>query len=241
MWSDNHRQCLAALLELRDRNRDAHLDLSGLGNVVVWWWAYWDGIVELPQVRKALRTWVRPQLGGRYGGARSSERIRRGARATVGTMAGPGAGRATRTEVAERLADLYWTDDQDGLSRLAADVRAVMDPGGTGRTVGSPLQPVKPDGVALGVEVILRAAHAVVADPAALTDDDYTFARAFLRQTWAEYHRDWRALDATALDAAFQYEQPGVALQMREASRSLLTVLGLRLADHANTAPPAEP
>jgi len=54
-----------------------------------------------------------------------------------------------------------------------------------------------------------------------------------MQGAWAEYHRDWQVLDATALDAAFRDEQPAVGLQMREASRGLITTLALRLADRA--------
>lgn len=233
LWSDNQRRCLAELLGVRDRNLAARLPLSGLGNLIVWWWAYWDGIIELPQARKALRTWIRPQLGGPAGGARSPERIRKATRATVRQLAGPESRRATRSKVAARLFDLYWTDNQSGLGTLVADVQAVMDPARTGRTVGSPKQPVRPDDVARGIDAALRTAHAVVTGEPEITDDDFAVARSFLRQAWADYHRDWQILDTTAIDLAFGYEQPSVSLQMREAARSLTTVLGLRLAERA--------
>jgi len=173
LWSENQRRCLVELLGLRDRNRSERLDLSGLGNVVVWWWVYWDGIVDLPQARKAFRTWVRPQLGGPAGGARSEKRIRKVAGATVRSLAGPGSRRTTRTEVADRLAGLSWTDNQDGLGALVADMRRVMDPAGTGRRVGSPLLPVSPDDVARGVKAALATAHALITGTPDLTDDDW--------------------------------------------------------------------
>jgi hypothetical protein len=240
LWSDNQRKSLAALLGLRDRSQAEPGALDGignavtrLGNVVVWWWVYWDGIVELPQVRKALRTWVRPMLGGPAGGARSQDRVRKGTRAMVRSLSAPGTSRATRTRVSDRLADLYWTDNQDGLDTLVTDMRALVDPARTGRTIGSALQPVGPDEVARAVDATIRAAHAVVTGSGSLLGSDWDFARTFLREAWAEYHRDWHALDATALDTAVRYEQPDVGLQVREASRGLLTVLGLRVADRA--------
>ena len=233
LWSENQRKCLIALLGLRDQYTAAKPppDISGLGNVVVWWWLYWDGIVELPQARKALRTWVRPQLGGPRGGARSPQRLRKAAGATVRQLAGQGSRRSTRTQVAASLADLYWTDDQPGLGRLIADVRAVMDPASTGRVVGSTVEPVRPDQVGRCIEAPIRAAHALLADPASLTDQDWDFGRRFLRHAWSEYVRDQPLLAGTNLDHAFGYQHPEVAMQVRGASRSLLTVLGLRILD----------
>jgi len=232
LWSDNQRKSLAALLGLRDRQRAAgpSIDVSGLGNVVVWLWLYWDGIVEVPQARKALRTWVWPQVGGPSGGARSEDRIRKASRATVRQLAAPGTRRSTRTAVSDHLADLYWTDDQDGFSRLLSDVRSLMDPEGKGRHVGSPLAPVAANDVAAGLSALTRAAHVVITDPGALCDADWAFARRFLKGSWSEYTDQWRLLVGSG-DGAFSHERPDLGLQMRSASRSVLTVLGLRLAD----------
>lgn len=231
VWSENQRLALVTLLGFRDRQRavERSTDISGLANIVVWLWLYWDGIIELPQVRKALAYWVRPQIGGQAGGARSQQRIRKGAGRTVRHLAAPGSSRAARTAAADRLAHLFWHDDQAGLAQLVSNLRAVMDPAGAGRPIGSPLLPISPDDVALAMDAPRRAGHVLLTDPATLGQDDWDFARSFLRRSWDGYSRDWQMLISSS-DGAITYDRPDVGLQMRSASRSVLTVVGLRLA-----------
>ncbi|MGH9115927.1 MAG: hypothetical protein ACRDWW_08880 [Acidimicrobiales bacterium] len=105
LWSDHDRRTLAAILELRERHHremGGQLDLSKLGNFIVWSWVYWDGFVGLEQARRALRTWVWPQLGGPTGKARSEARVRRLARQLVDQIAAPGVALKDRKRVATR-------------------------------------------------------------------------------------------------------------------------------------------
>lgn len=234
LWSDHDRRMLMAVLELRDRHArevDGQLELAKLGNFIVWSWVYWDGFVELDQARRALRTWVWPQLGGRGGRARSEARVHRLARQLVDQVAAPGVRLKDRKRVAGLLAARLWKDDLDGLRALVGDLRSVMDPEGTGRFVGAPGACVDAAGEIEKLYITHRGAQAVVTGDPPLPDADWHWARALLRQGWAGYSLDQQQLADSATDPAM-FPEPSVDYQLARASSSLLMVLGSRVTEH---------
>jgi|GEM_PF-5590994 len=237
LWYENDRRMLIAVLELRERHRreePGQLRLADLANFVLWSWAYWDGYVELAQVRKALATWVGPQLH-----ARNNKHLRRLAGQVVRRLAGAGASRADRTAAAERLKTLYWHDDPGELPRLDVALRAVIDPAGTGRRLGPPHRPVDADDIVLAMQAHFLAADAIFHNPVVLTDEDWTITRGWARQGWAEYCRDW-ANGLVGPDAVFADERPDQGLQLRSAGRAVLHGLGMRLIERSATTSDAE-
>jgi hypothetical protein len=232
LWSDNDRRMLIAVLELRERHRreeQGQLSLADLANFVVWSWAYWDGYVELPQVKKALATWVRPQLQ-----ARNKKQLRRLAGQAVRRLAADGASRADRTAAAEQLKTLYWHDDPGELLRLDPALRAVIDPQGTGRRLGPGHRPVDADDIILAMQAHFLAADALVHNPNVLTEEDWTVSRAWARQGWAQYCRDWDN-GLVGPDDVFADERPDQGLQLRSAGRAVLHGLGMRLIERCAT------
>jgi hypothetical protein len=236
LWSDIDRRMLMALLELRERHRreeEGRLTLANLANFVVWSWAYWDGFVELPQVKRALATWVIPQLR-----ARNEKQLRRLAGQAVRRLAAGGASRASRTAAGEQLKKLYWKDDTDELPGLRSSLRAIIDPDDTGRRLGPPHRSVDADDIILAMEAHFIAAEAITHNPAVLTDEDWNVTRVWARQGWVEYCHDWNN-GLVGADPVFVDEEPDQALQMRSAARAVLHGLGMRLIE-ANTADAAQ-
>jgi hypothetical protein len=233
LWSDNDRRMLIAVLELRERHRhegQGQLSLANLANFVVWSWAYWDGFVELPQVKKALATWVAPQLN-----ARSEHQLRRLAGQTVRRLSADGASRASRTTAAEQLKKLYWYDDPEELPRLRSALRAIIDPGETGRQLGPARRPVDADDIILAMEAHFLAAEAITHNQGVFTGEDWNVARLWARQAWAEYCHDWdRGL--VVGDRVFADEEPDQGLLMRSAGRVVLYGLGIRLIERVAVA-----
>ena len=235
LYSEHDRQMLIALLEKRREIHDAGLQFSfdQLANLVVWSWIYWDDVVLLPQARRALRTWTRPRIGGQAGSARSKNLFEAQVRAALESLAPPNATLdASGRNAARQLAELMWTGDVAGLRLLEPALTAVIDPDGVGRRVG-----------ALGVnedaaqelerlQLIQIGALAVVTGSPSTSDGLWRRARSNLRTTWVEYSLDWPRL-ARSTDRPTMFKAPSVELQLADASRTLLFMIGLALRDLA--------
>jgi hypothetical protein len=233
LWSDNDRRMLIAVLELRDRHLDevpGQFTLDKLSNFIVWSWVFWDGFVELDQVRRAVKTWTRPQIAGRRGGARNHESVQRRTRSFVDQVAAPGVALNKRTRVARKVGDCLWRNDLSALLGLVPDLASVMDPDGVGRRIGAP-------GLGIGADAsdeIQRlwlghiAANDVISRHPMLADEDWGVARNWMIQGWAAYGAEWRHLAAHATTPDI-FRQPDVDYQMGRSCTTLLLILGQRL------------
>jgi hypothetical protein len=236
LWSQNQRELLVELLELRDGARDAgrevtgraNGDVSGLGNIVVWRWLYLDGIVALPQAKKALATWVRPQMGVVAGHLRSLERLYQETGKTVRSLAGPSAKRASITDAAKRLTDVYFTanvDDLAPLTSLMSALRIVIDPATSGRTLGPPHRPVTADDVSWALAADFLAAVAILRNPDALTADDWNVAQGRCSPSMGRLFRRLAAPPQPGRRLHLRRRSPR-SWASRSASRTVLYLLG---------------
>jgi hypothetical protein len=228
LWSDHDRGMLIAILNLRERQRlevGGQLDLSKLGNFVVWSWAYSDGYVQLDQVRRALRTWVGPQVGGTRGRARSRSRINGFARQLVDAVAAPGIKLRDRKSMAANLTEKLWANDLDGLLSLEAALQHIIDPDATGRRMG--IGPYAAD-ARMQLDGLYKkhlGAQYVIADPSPLRDDDWLLARRLMRQSWASYEVDQPWLAASSENPGY-FATATIDYQVSESSGTLLFSLG---------------
>jgi hypothetical protein len=241
LWSQHQRDLLVELLRRRDESlaRGHGRDISGLGNIVVWFWLFPDGIVDTPQAAKALTTWVRPQVGKSArvpGGARSHRRMYEHAGQLVRQVGGPGLTPRVRDEVVGRLTDLQWLGQEPNLTQLSGDFSSIIDPAGDGRHIGSTLAPVGPHDAAATVAAKLAAAEMLLADPGVFSEGEWALTRDILRNAWTEYERDWRRLDLTS-DVRIRYDEPTLAYQVRSSAVSVLAILGTILLKKADALP----
>jgi hypothetical protein len=228
LWSDHDRHMLMAVLDLRKRQRqerEGQLELSGLGNFVVWSWAYFDGYVRIDQVRRAARTWVAPQLGGQQGKARSRSRMSQLGRQVVDRVAAPNTRLRDRKSMAQKLSDKLWANDLQGLLGLADDLKMIIDPDGTGRRVGIGEYSADAATQIKGLYMKHLGAQAVLAATPALTDDDWLKARRLMQESWAGYRVDQPELAAMSGDQPL-FTEPTISYQLSESTSTLLFSLG---------------
>lgn len=231
MWSFNDKEQLAAILEIQRRHVEAEgkkKDLSWLGNYVVWSWVFWDGFVELDQARRALRTWVEPQVGGAAGGARSKAAVARLVRMTVDQVAGPGVSRSARKAVAAKMTEDLWHDDLAALRSRVPELHEIVDPHRTGRRVGAPGVSVDAWGEIERLYLAHTGAKAVITGEPPIPDAHWYNARGVMRHAWAAYSLEAPLLQIQATNPEWFQSDRGT--QMSRSSSSLLLILGEQLA-----------
>jgi hypothetical protein len=227
MWSFNDKEQLAAILEIQRRHVEAEgkkKDLSWLGNYVVWSWVFWDGFVELDQARRALRTWVEPQVGGAAGGARSKAAIAKPVRMTVDQVAAPGVSLSNRKATAAKITEDLWHDDLTALRSRVPELHTIVDPAGTGRRVGTPGVSVDAWGEIERLYMVHSGAKAVITGEPPIPDAQWYNARGVMRHAWTAYSLNAPHLRAQATHP--DWFNSDVGTQMSRASSSLLLILG---------------
>ena len=172
---------LRAVLELRQRHQievGGQFQLAGPCNFVVWSWVFWDGFVELDQTRRALRTWVTPQLGGGGPGrARSKTSMNKMARMAIEQVAAPGVPLKKRKQMALDISDKLWSDDLEGLRALRNKLHEIVDPDATGRWVGAPGARVDAVGELERLYLVHLGSEAVVTGDPPIPDSQFESAR----------------------------------------------------------------
>jgi hypothetical protein len=222
---------LAAVLDLRRRHFEDEgkpAQLAWLGNMIVWSWVFWDGFVELDQAKRAVRTWVTPQLGGAgKGRARSKSYINSMTRLAVDQVAAPGVGRSKRKAMAALLADDLWVDDLERLRGREPQLRAIVDPHGVGRRVGAPSASVDAADELERLYMAHKGANAVVTGSPSIPDSQWYSARELMRVAWIGYVNDLPLLRAQATHP--EMFTADLNTQVSRASSSILLVLGQQL------------
>jgi len=172
MWSYNDKEQFGAVLDLRQRHFKEvgkPVDLCWLGNYVVWSWSFWDGFVELDQARRALRTWVTPQLGGAKGRARSKVTVNKLARQAVNQVAAPGISRSIRKAMAANIAEDLWHDDLERLrTRVPELTRSWTRRAqgvGSGPLARASTRPTRSNGSTWHIEVLRRSFGELLRSP----------------------------------------------------------------------------
>lgn len=232
LWSDNDRQMLISLLARREAHRSlgaVQLTFADLANLVVWTWTFWDDIVGLDQVRKALRTWALPQVAGRTGKARSHHRVAQHVRDLVASVAAPTVPKSQQYALAADLTRELWAGNLHALDGLVDRVDAVIDPDATGRRVGAPGASIDAAGQIEMLADVFRGAEAVIGQDHVLNEVAvWLRARRVMRASWAGYGFEWSYLRATASTPEL-FTTPDVQLQISSCSKILLTRLGREL------------
>jgi len=233
LWSDNDRLMLRAVLELRQRHQievGGQFQLAGPCNFVVWSWVFWDGFVELDQTRRALRTWVTPQLGGGGPGrARSKTSMNKMARMAVEQVAAPGVPLKKRKQMALDISDKLWSDDLEGLRALKNKLHEIVDPDATGRWVGAPGARVDAAGELERLYLVHLGSEAVVTGDPPIPDSQFESARHIMRVAWAGYTAEQPRLHAQSTHPDM-FTEPTQGYQMSRSSSSLLLILGEQMA-----------
>lgn len=232
LWSDHDRRMLIGVLELRERHEreiGGQLQLGKLGNFIVWSWVFRDGFVELDQVRRALRTWVTPQLGGGGAGrARSRTYFERQCRLNVDALAAPGVLLKLRKHLAADLAECFWQNDVEGLTALVDTLDRVIDPQHSRRQVSAPSAGVNAAAEIARLYLTHRAAEAVVTGEPSIPDAQWEAARLVMRFAWSRYTTEWSRL-ATQTTRPDLFRPPTVDYQIASCSSALLLRLGQQL------------
>jgi len=231
MWSYNDKEQFGAVLDLRQRHFKEvgkPVDLCWLGNYVVWSWSFWDGFVELDQARRALRTWVTPQLGGAKGRARSKVTVNKLARQAVNQVAAPGISRSIRKAMAANIAEDLWHDDLERLRTRVPELTKIVDPEGTGRRVGAPGASVDAADEIERIYLAHRGAQAVVWGTPPIPDAYWYVARQIMRDAWVGYTLELPRMRAQATNP--EWFTADLDTQVARSSSSLLLILGEQLA-----------
>lgn len=216
LYSENQRHLLLTLLHHRPTN-----GISGLARIPVGIWVYWgEEYVELPQVRRAMRTWL--------GDARVSLRQSRAtAREILGQIDNPAAGPAARKELLDTISDGAYTARVD-LERLERAVQAVFEPGSgqIRRAVGHPAAPMTTRSMVDMVRARCAAAQRLIADE--ITDQEFLAARHTHLVGYAEYAMQRGTYTAMApADHPDMYEPVTAEIALNSCCGHLLTTLGL--------------
>lgn len=179
-------------------------------------WLLWgDEFIGLPQVRRALSTWV-----GGVPWERSAERAQQMAKKAVRELAEPNADPEAKAALEAALANVVFNRHFDK-ERVSPLVRAVVDPKGIGRRHGPIGQSVEEVTESLGSLITGMTTFERAGNGA------FIEARMRYRQTVAGYTADWPRLSPSATLGSL-FERPSLEFFMNRACRDLLTHLGLR-------------
>ncbi|MGP0108439.1 MAG: hypothetical protein ACLPR9_06190 [Acidimicrobiales bacterium] len=212
LYPPTQRDLFLSLLQ----HRGSGQGVARLTVIPVGVWLLWgDEFVGLPQVRRALSTWV-----GGVPWERSAERAQQMAKKAVRELAESSADPEAKAALEAALADVVYNRhfDKEQISPL---VRAVVDPKGTGRRHGPIGQSVEEVTEFLG-SLITGMTTFEHAEKGAFIE-----ARMRYRQTVASYTADWPRL-SSADTIGTLFERPTLEFFMNRACRDLLTHLGLR-------------
>lgn len=223
LYPTNQRDLFLSLLQHRGSGQGvARLTVLPVGVWLLWG----DEFVGLPQVRRALSTWV-----GGVPWERSAERAELMAKKAVRELAEPGAEPEAKAALEAALADVVFNRHFDK-ERVSPLVRAVVDPKRTGRRHGPIGQSVEEVTETLGslITGMTTFEHA--------SNGAFIEARMRYRQTVTNYTADWPRLASSPTVGAL-FERPTLELFMNRACRDLLMHLGLRqVATDAGRSPP---
>ncbi|GAA4403386.1 hypothetical protein [Tsukamurella soli] len=228
LYTANQRLLFVTLLDKRTQTTR----IPALARVVVCIWLYWgDDYVPTRQARKAFLTWL-GDPGDR--GPRVNKKYARDcARAVLGQLDHPGAGKAARAHLLDLLAETSYTGRFDP-HRVEEAIRAVFEPDHAPRYLGAP-------GAPLTVESVLRliTARSVAVDWLIDNRDDilaghhdqrFIDARQQHLLSFAEYIALQPEFARTATPSSDgMYLQPNTQLMVDRCCTDVLTILGLHL------------
>jgi hypothetical protein len=196
--------------------------ISGLARIPVWMWMYWgDEYVPLPQVRRALVTW----LGA---GKVSLKRAKQSARDLVIQLDHPDATPAARRELRRVATDIGYTGevDLDQLERAAFDV---FEPNISQlrRAVGHPEAPLTVDSLVEATKA--RQIGTALLRSGKVSDQEFYEARHIHIIAYAEYAANQVAYAASAPDSfPDMYERVTAESALNDCCKHLLTTIGMQ-------------
>lgn len=216
LYSENQRNLLLTLLHHRSDN-----GISSLARIPVGIWMYWgEQYVELPQVRRAMGTWL--------GDAQVSQRHARAtAREILRQLDNPAATAAARRELIATVSEGAYTARFD-FERLERAVRAVFEPGAETihRALGHPAAPMTAESILEAVKARCTAAQRLIAGE--ITDQEFLAARHAHLVGYAEYAMQRGRYAAMApADHPDMYEPVTAEIALNSCCGHLLTTLGL--------------
>lgn len=216
LYSENQRNLLLTLLHHRPTN-----GISSLARIPVGIWMYWgEEYVQLPQVHRAMRTWLGdPRVSHREARTTAKEILRQ--------LDNPAATAAARRELIETVSESAYTAKFD-FERLEKAVRAVFEPGSDQirRAVGHPAAPMTADSMIETVKARVAAAQRLIAGET--TDQEFLAARHAHLIGYAEYAMQRGRFAAMApADQPDMYEPVTAEIALNSCCGHLLTTLGL--------------
>lgn len=182
---------------------------------------YWgEQYVQLPQVRRAMRTWLGdPRVSGRQALATAREILRQ--------LDSPAATAAARRELIEAVSESAYTARID-FEQLERAVRAVFEPGSDQirRAVGHPAAPMTADSMIETVKARCTAAQRLI--DGKISDQEFLAARHAHLVGYAEYAMQRGRFAAMApVDHPDMYEPVTAEIALNSCCGHLLTTLGL--------------
>jgi hypothetical protein len=212
VWPDSQRDLFITLL----RKRPTVTALASLAVVPVSVWLYWgDDWIELPQVRRALKTWT-----ATVGKQRSLQRAQAHARDAVRRIAGTRSRTRAQRELEDAITDALWNRKMDR-TKVEPLVRQVFDETST-QTCG-PFH--------WGADAFMNylEVNFIAADNLdKFTDGDFYEARARQRQHILEYAQQRDVLQARVAFGRW-FEDPNLEMIVNQSCWHLLTNLGGRV------------